>query len=264
MTEGRRNTTGQPPDVEATRATVDPEAAHLRAHGTTQERAPATVVDELVPAPWPTSRRLLVSGLIATVVALGGLGWWSGAIVPHLALGSIQGGTVQGGAVEDGRVMDTTVTVHVPIENRGRADATVTAWEPPPTDGIDWHPTAAVLSAAQATAGPPPTLDDDWPPPAASLPVTLSPGERIELVLAASVDDCLDVHAHGAAGFGVVAEGPLLGERSRPLSVRGAGSTPDWLGVDDGRGHLDPSPREPSWIYDTLGWACSPEVHETS
>lgn len=119
-----------------------------------------------------------------------------------------------------------------------------------------------MLSVAKALAATPPGVHGDRPPTAATLPVTLSPGERGELVLAASVDDCLDVHAPGATGFAVVAQGPLLGERARPLSVRGVDT--DRLSVGNGRGHLDPSPREPSWINDALRWACSPYVHETS
>lgn len=198
------------------------------------------VLDELVPPAWSTPQRLLVASALLAATVIAGLVWWSGALVPKLAVEPAMSGHFQPGELDDARVMDTHVTINVPIENRGRFTAKVTGWEPPATSGIAW---------------------EDHSP---RQPIRLEPGDQIEIMLAGTIEDCLAVDAHGADGLDVTAQGAMSLSWSQTLPVSDFRGAADWLNVDHGRGHIDGSPREPSWLYDALGWACDPAAHERS
>lgn len=192
------------------------------------------VLDELVPPPWSTRRRLVVGLVASALVAILGVLWWAGVLTPNLAAQPWLGGTSQVGTSEDEAVVERSVTILVPIENRGWVRATIHDWRPPATDGIAW-----------ADAADP-------------LPVTLEPGESVEIEFHAEVASCREVNARGTDGLDLVTQGPLGLRTTSSVDLQSLATIPSWPTGHDDLHLADPDRHEPSWLYHVLGWDCDP------
>lgn len=195
------------------------------------------VLDELVPAPWSTTRRVVVAIVAAVLVGATGLLWWAGVLVPNLVAEPTLSGTAEVGDWEDDSVVDTAFTVRVTIENRGWVPATIHEWQPPRTRGLAWEE------------------------PARPLPVTLDPGEVTEIEIAARIASCRQVDARGTAGMDLTTQGPIGLRTTSSVEVGPhIRDLPSWP-TSDGDGPItDLDRHEPSWLYHPLAWACDPSA----
>jgi hypothetical protein len=193
-------------------------------------------LDELIPPPWSTARRVLVGLAVAVLLAAGGVLWWAGALAPNLVAQQDLGGSVEVGTWEDEGIADTSMTIHLTVANRGWVAATLEDWQPPDTEGVVWG----------ATARP--------------LPVTLDPGETVELELDAHITSCRDVDARGEDGVELVARGGLGFRSTTSVAVPARGALPSWP-THDGDGPItDRGQHDPSWLYHVFEWACDPSA----
>jgi hypothetical protein len=195
------------------------------------------VLDELVPAPWSTTRRVIVAIVAAALLSATGLLVWAGVLVPNLVAHRTLSGTAEVGDWEDDGIVDTAFTVSVPIENRGWVPATIHEWQPPRTRGLAWEE------------------------PARRLPVTLEPGEVVEIEFAARIASCRQADARGTTGVDLITQGPIGVQTTSSVEVvPHSRDLPSWP-TSDGDGPItDLDRHEPSWLYNPLAWACDPSA----
>jgi hypothetical protein len=194
--------------------------------------------DCLVPPPWPWWARRLVALAALLAVVLTGAVWGSGLVVPRLESTGAAGGEWQEGELRGGSVTGLRVAVVVEVENRGRFPATITGWIPPDTTGIEW---------------------DGGVEPA---PVELAPGEKVELRIQATVDDCREARAEESHTIRLRTRGPLPGTWRGDVQMPAAHHPPPGQSSDPGGFVPPPTDWAPSWVYSVLHWPCDREVNQ--
>jgi hypothetical protein len=89
-------------------------------------------VDELLPPPWPTGRRMAVAALALLLVTAGVITVRSGLLVPQLTV------TGWGSNVDAADPERLDAELLVTIHNRGLVPATIEGIELPAVDGVTW------------------------------------------------------------------------------------------------------------------------------
>lgn len=190
-------------------------------------------LDQLVPPPWPASRRWLLAVVVLLVIAAVVTLVISGVAGPRLAHDDHWGGGVNVDASDPDRLAVERI---VALRNDGWVPVTIESFEPTDLDDISWG-------------------GDD------GLPVTLQPGQTREIVVHLEVAGC-DIHAGGYDVYPFRARSGLAPARvvevDAPHSTNP--TTRTTYQTNDGDVTVPAWPDQPpSWILDAIAAPCQDE-----